>query len=146
MSHLSTHAKGAILDHLTGNATWVAPSNLYLALLKSAAADADTGTTLTADGHEITTPGQDGYARQEIAPGGGTLSAEGATVEGQSETTVQVSVGPFTANLDAATHWALVDATSGGNMWEHGALDSSPDPVISDSIVFPAGTIKLTAG
>lgn len=143
MTSLSDHAKGELLDHLTGQATMTTPTNLYLCLLKSGADDTDTGTTITSGGHEITTPATNGYDREEVTPDGGAMSAEGATTKGQSETTAIVTFGPFTADLSAATHWALCDATTGGNMWLHGSLESSKDPENGGSIVFAAGEFKL---
>jgi len=99
MASLSASIRNALIDHLTGTATYTPPT-FYVALY--------TGDPAVA-GVEVTTPGTNGYSRQ--SPGLGAAS------NGLASNVADVVFGPVdTANWGNVTHVATFDAASGGTL------------------------------
>ena len=111
MGSLSDFAENELLDHIF-NAAYTAPSTVYVAL--STADPLDTGAGLSE-------PVGNGYAREAIT--------FGAAATRRVTQNVEVVFNEATGAWGTITHWALMDALSGGNMLAHGALDSSIAPV-----------------
>ncbi len=125
-----------VLDHLDGTSTWTAPTNLYIALLKSASAAGDDSTTNAAK--EILTPGTNSYARQ--------LVTFAAAASQQKLSDIVVTFGPATtADWPTATHAWLIDSNlvNTGTIWYQGALVAPKTVEVSGSLIFEVGEIKL---
>jgi hypothetical protein len=122
------------LDAKTGRATQTARTT-YAVLLTAAPTDATTMATMA----EIATPAASGYNRQPV-----TWTDPGATEA--SSNSAALTFGPFTADLAAATHVALVSALTGtvGDFIFYWTLDTARDPIIGDSIVFAIGALVMT--
>lgn len=126
----STRGSAIGLDAITGRATQTART-MYLAYLTAAPSDATTMATMS----EVTTPGTNGYTRPVASwtdPSTTELTALSA----------QALSGPFTADLANITHVALVSASTGtvGDLTAYWTLDTARDPIIGDSVQFPATT------
>lgn len=127
-----------LLDHVLGGADFARPATVYVALYSTAPTDAGGGTELT-DG---TAPG---YARIAITNNATNFPAattNGTTGKGEKKLAVAHSSAANSGGSDWPTvlAWALFDASSGGNMLEHGAV--SPLAVTPGaSFTIPADTI-----
>lgn len=129
----SNYLELAILDHIFGKATFTAPSNIYVALCTSAPTDTSTGSTLTEANYT-------GYARKQTSPSDWASASAGAI-----ENANAITFAACTAGSSSATHFALVDASSAGNVLYWGALGATL--AISAGIVpeFAAGDLVVTA-
>ncbi len=99
----SSYLRDKIIKHVLAEASYTAPTNIYLALYTTNPTVDDTGTEVTGGS----------YARQLLsfanASGGAKVSNTSETFSSMPATTV--------------THWGLRDASSGGNLLYFGAFD-----------------------
>jgi hypothetical protein len=125
VANATTYLANALANHVLRGTAYTAPSNRRLALFTTATTDAGGGTEVTGGS----------YARQSV-----TFSAPS---NGAVENTADVV---FT-NMPAATvtHWAIMDATTGGNMLLHGALNAPAVVSSGQDLPFVAGDIDITA-
>ena len=103
--------------------SWSVAPTLYLALFTAAPADAGGGTEVTGGS----------YARAAVAcslanwagtqSAGSTLASSGTG--GQTSNNAAIAFPAPTANWGTITHFAIMDAASGGNMLLWGALTQS---------------------
>jgi hypothetical protein len=124
------------LDAMSGRATQTSRST-YLALLTSAPGDTTTMSSMS----ELTTPGSNGYARQSV-----TWAAPSGDPSSTSNTNA-LTFGPFSSDLAAVTHLALVSASTGtsGDLIWYWTLDTSRDPANGDEIRFNIGALVMTS-
>lgn len=114
MGCLSNYFENKIIDHLRGVATFTPPATWYFALLTAAPSDSGGGTEVTGGS----------YARVAMAANGANLAgtqAAGSTTAstGTSGTTSNNNPIVFpapTADWGTATHLAVYDASTGGNL------------------------------
>jgi hypothetical protein len=138
----SDYLENLIIDHLFRTRTFAKPSALYLALFTAAPSDSGGGTEVTGGS----------YARVNLAPldtnwnatQGGT-SGNSSGSGGQTANAVAITFPAPTANWGTVTHFAIMDAASGGNMLIWDALTAartilSGDPAPS----FAAGALQVT--
>lgn len=119
----TTYLENRILNHLLRNTASTAPATVYLALFTAAPTEAGGGTEVTGGS----------YARQAIT----FLAASGGSVASSADVV-------FTA-LPAATitHVAIMDASTGGNMFYYGALASSVTASAGSDLTFSTGSITV---
>ncbi|MEK9693799.1 MAG: hypothetical protein VW235_12800 [Rhodospirillaceae bacterium] len=129
MIAMSDYLEGKFLDHFLGTASTSAPAAVYLSLHTADPTDAGTGS-------EVSTSGT-AYVRKAItfsAASSGSTSNSGA-VEFDTATSSWGTIG-----------WIGVwDASSGGNLLFHGALDASKTIASGDAFKVNASGITLTA-
>jgi len=146
---LTDDAEGVLLKAMFGNARDVsfAPATWYVALYTSNPGE-------TAGGSECT--GTD-YARASVAnsdanwdlTGGGATDAnadgvaDDATIENASSIDFATVGSGGWCGGSPATHWALLDASSGGTMWVYSALTSSVTLDAGDEPSFAAGALTF---
>ena len=109
------------------------PANVYVEL---------SSTAPNEDGTNVTPPVFTGYARQAAsfgAPGAGAGSAQ------EIANDAQIDFGDPDAD-GSASHFALFDAASGGNMLAAEALDAPVtwQGAVNDPISFPVGSLKVS--
>lgn len=103
----------------------------HVALFTANPTDADTGTEVSGGG----------YARQAATFTVSTNSASNS---------VEVDYGQASANWGNVTHFAIYDATTGGNLLFHGALeDNGGNPATfttnnGDTFKFPVSGLTIT--
>lgn len=133
MSAMSNYLEDALIGVLRGTSI-TAPANFYVALFTTATDDASGGTEVSGNN----------YARVAISAASGSWAAS----SGGNGVTSNVSAVTFptsTGSWGTVTHWALYDASSGGNRWIHGALTSSQAITASGiTASFSAGQISIT--
>jgi hypothetical protein len=128
MAEFSTYLENKIIDHMLRNQSFSPPSTVYVALFT-----ADNGL----EGGTITGEVSGGsYARQSV-----TLSAAS---DGESSNTADIEFPTATADWGTVTHVALMDASTGGNVLMHSALDASKTVNNGDTFKINAGDLDLT--
>jgi hypothetical protein len=144
MSKMSDYLENKLIDHLFRTTTFTAPAGVYVALGTAAADNSFT---------EIASTG--GYARVSCgkadaswnATQGGTAGASSGTGGGTANAgTVTFPSPSATWNSSAdITHFALYDASSGGNMLFWGTLTVAKRVYAGDAApTFPAGSLTVT--
>lgn len=111
MGALTNYLEDALVGHIFRGAAFTAPTTLYVALFTAAPGEAGGGTEVTGGS----------YARVSVA----NASAQWAATSGGNGTTSNVNAITFpapTANWGQATHWAIMDAPTAGNMLAYAAL------------------------
>lgn len=128
MAALSDHAEKLLLDWLMTTGTATRPTNWFVALYTAAPSDSGGGTEVSGGG----------YARQSATFA--AASSPGGTTSNTNEVTFTASGAAF----GTVTHIGIFDASTGGNLLWHGALNASKTIADGDALVFSAGNIDLT--
>lgn len=128
MGSLSNYAENKLLDHVFKTTSYTPPTNVYVAL-----STADPGES----GGTIAEPSGNGYARTACntwsAAASRTTSNPGA-----------VTFPAATGSWGTITHYALYDASTGGNMLAYGPLTTSNAVVNGNVVTFAIGEIDIT--
>lgn len=142
MSMMTNYLENKVIDHLLRNTAWVMPTTVYIALFTAAPSEAGGGTEVAGGS----------YARVQVGPSqsawsatqGGTSGPSSGTT-GQSANVADITFPAPTANWGTVTHFAIMDALTGGNMLMQTAL-SVPKVVNSGDQApkFPATGLTVT--
>ena len=127
MSALSDYAENKVLDVLGANATFTAPSNVYLGLSTGSLGDDNSGTELTGNN----------YSRVSVSFGaaaGGTMSNDAA-----------IEFAAATGSWGSVSHWGLYDAASSGNLLVHGSFSAAKTIASGDVLKVATGDLDITA-
>lgn len=123
MAAMSDYLENKITDHVLRGTAYTSPTTLYVALYTAAPSDSGGGTEVTGGS----------YARVAITAnltnwsgtqGAGTTVASSGT-GGRSSNNGAVTFPAPTANWGTVSHFAILDASSGGNFLFHGTLTAS---------------------
>jgi len=138
----SDFLENLIVDHLFRTRTWSKPTALYMALFTTAPSDSGGGTEVTGGS----------YARVNLAPldtnwaatqGGTTGNSSGTG--GVTSNAVAITFPAPTANWGTVTHFAILDASVGGNMLIWDALVASRTILSGDPAPsFPISALQIT--
>jgi hypothetical protein len=140
----SDYLENQLVDHLFRTATFTKPTHLYMALFTAAPTDSGGGTEVTGGS----------YARVDLLPlnanwtatQGGTTGASSGT-GGQTSNASAITFAAPTANWGIVTHYALFDASVGGNMLVWDALTASRNILNGDPAPsFAIGALVITIG
>ena len=123
MGSFSDYLELELLDHVFLTGSYSQPSNIYIALCKSTVEEDDTGSTLPSE------VSGGSYARKSCASWD-TASA-GSTKNG-----VAITFAQATADWGTVTDFAIVDASTAGNMLAYGKLGASKSIASGDTAVF----------
>ena len=123
MAAMTNFLENNIIDWLLRGQAYTPPANVYIALFTAAPSDAGGGTEVSGGS----------YARVQVASAlanwAGTQSAGSTTASsgtgGTTSNNAAITFPAPTANWGVITHFAIMDASSGGNMLFHGALTTS---------------------
>lgn len=126
MTAFSDYAENALINHLLRNSALSSPATVYLALYTTNPTDADSGAEVSGGSYE----------RKSIA--------FDAPSNGVTQNTSQVSFPVATGTWGTVTHWAIADASSGGNILFHGSLTTPQEIISGRQIVFGAGQVTIT--
>jgi len=119
------------LDHVFKTGEYSQPTHLFIALCKSTIEDDDTGSTLPSE------VSGGSYTRV-------TCDTWDASSSGATENTGAITFAQATADWGTVTDFAIVDASSDGNVIAYGKLTSSKQVDSGDTISFEAGAIDIT--
>lgn len=118
---LADAQKAALLDQLFGDTAITVPATVYIGL---------SSTAPGSDGTNITEPSSGAYARVAVDNSGAGQEWNAATVAAPSvkdntnAITFPESTGAWLAGANL-THYIIMDAATGGNMLDSGALDTA---------------------
>ncbi len=120
----SDHLADELLDHIFNAAAYTPPATVYCGLL-SAYTDDDTFTELSGNG----------YARKDFTF---DAAADGATANTSDE-----QFATATGDWTTATHWAIFDASSAGNLLFRQALDSNATVLTDETFRIKSGQLQI---
>ena len=112
MSQASNYLENKLLDHLFDKTSYTAPS-IYVALADSAPTDATTGSNISETDYTS-------YVRVNVVAGNWAAASSG-TIDNSAAITFAEATG---AGTNPVTHFALIDASSNGNILCYGTLTS----------------------
>lgn len=139
MSKFSNYLEEKIIETTLRGAAMPVPSNIYVALFTADPTDAN----VTAN--EVQTSAWPAYARQDAAAGGAIDTGWAAPSDG---VTSNAKVITFPANNGAsavtATHVAIYDASTAGNLLYHAPLTASKTLQVGDVLSFAIGALTVT--
>jgi len=134
MGSFSDHLENNLLDHVFGGVDYVRPATLYMALLTSAPNDASTGSTIA----EAT---YTGYSRKAVTNNATNFPSASGGVKSNG---TEIVFNECTGGSSTITHFAIVDASSGGNVLGWGALSVSKAISAGDTPKFAVGDLNIT--
>lgn len=127
MSAMSDYLELKFLDHFTGRAATSAPSAVYLGLSTASMNDDNSGTELSGNN----------YSRKAVtfaAAASGSISSNAA-----------VEFDAASGSWGSISHWAIYDASSGGNQLFHGAFTAAKTIGSGDILKVASGSVTITA-
>ena len=126
----TNYLEEALLDHVLRNTAYTSPTTVYVALYSAAPGEAGGGTELTGNG----------YARQAITFG---APAQDGGV-GRVTNSAEILFPEATDDWLEATHFAILDADTAGNMLYYEALGAPRTAALGDQIRFQVGALAVT--
>ncbi len=129
MGSFSNYLENRILDHLFGKNTYTSPT-IYVAL-----STADPGE----DGSGLSEPSGNGYARVQTTENDWN-DASGGAIDNATDITFSQATGGW----GTISHFALMDAASGGNLLAGATLNQSKMIDLGDTAKFGAGDLDVT--
>lgn len=134
MADMTDYLENELIKHLFRTGSFTKPADIYIALYTSATSDDGTGTEVTGGS----------YARVQVSPADANWDATSGT-DGKTANTGAVTFPAPTANWGTVTHFAILDASTAGNMLFHSALTTSRTINNGDQApVFSAGDLTVT--
>jgi len=128
MAAFSNYMEDSITAWINGTTFPTAPTNTFVQLYSQDPTDAGSATGAL-------------YTRVTYAAGGWTRGTGGAgTLSNTNAITMQASA----ASAATASHFAVFDATTGGNLLFYGALSASKSIAVGDEVKFNALQLTLT--
>lgn len=142
MSAMTDYLENQLVDHIFRTASFSKPSVLAIALFTAAPGEAGGGTEVAGGS----------YARVQLNPAdanwnatqGGTVGASSGS-SGLTDNASDITFPAPTADWGQVTHFAILDAASGGNMLMYGALTTAKTVNNGDPAPkFTAGDLDIT--
>lgn len=129
MAQMSNYLENALVNHVFRNTPFTTPGVVHMAIFSSDPGEDASGTELESG----TSPG---YARKTF-----TL---GAPTDGVASNDAEILFAAATGDWVAATHIAVFDEATGGNMLMYKALPSSVSVLNTNNFRIPVGDFQVT--
>lgn len=129
MGSFTDHWENEILDHLFGKGSYTPPT-IHVGLSTANPGD---------DGAGLSEPSGNGYARVSTSAADWN-SASGGSLDNANA----IEFPQATGNWGTITHFALFDASTGGNMLAHSSLTQSKAITNGDTARFSAGDLDVS--
>ena len=126
MAEMSNYLENALVNATLRNTSYTSPATIYVALYTTDPTDADTGTEVAGNG----------YARQSVA--------FSAPSNGATSNSAAVEFPQATGSWGTVAYIGLRDASSGGNLLYHTALDASKAIATGDVFRIAIGSLTVT--
>jgi hypothetical protein len=126
MAEISNYLENALVNATLRNTSYTSPATVYVALYTIDPTDADTGTEVAGNG----------YVRQSV-----TFSAPS---DGATSNSAAVEFPQATGSWGTIAYIGLRDASSGGNLLYHTALDASKAIATGDVFRIAIGSLTVT--
>ena len=121
MSSMSNYLENKLTDHLFRGVPYTAPATLEFALFTAAPTDTGGGTEVSG-GSYARVPLVANATNFAATNAAGSTAATSSGTSGTTSNNVLITFPAPTANWGVATHMAICDAHTGGNMLHWGAL------------------------
>ena len=126
MAEISNYLEDALINGTIRGTTYTAPSTVYVGLYITDPTDANTGTEVSGGS----------YARQSV-----TFAAP---TNGSSASNADVTFPQATGSWGTVGWIGILDASSGGNLLYHTALDASKTIDTGDIFKIASGNLTVT--
>jgi hypothetical protein len=126
MAEMSNYLENALINATLRNTSYTSPAAVYLALYTSDPTDADSGTEVSGGS----------YARQAIT--------FGAPSNGVSTNSAAIEFPQATGSWGTVGWIGIEDASTGGNLLYHTALDTSKTIASGDIFKIAIGSLSVT--
>ena len=126
MAEFSNYLENAVINAVLRNTTYTSPTTVYVGLYTTDPTDADSGTEVSGGS----------YARTSVA--------FDAPSNGVTQNTADLTFPTATASWGTVTHIGLYDASTGGNLLFHTALDTSKAIDSGDIFKITTGNLTVT--
>jgi hypothetical protein len=126
MAEISNYLEDALINATLRNTSYTSPATIYVALYTTDPTDADTGTEVAGNG----------YVRQSVT--------FGAPSNGATSNSAAVEFPQATGSWGTVAYIGLRDASSGGNLLYHTALDTSKTISTGDVLRLAIGSLTVT--
>jgi hypothetical protein len=126
MAEMSNYLENALINATLRNTAYTSPTTVYLALYTTDPTDADAGTEVSGNG----------YARQSIT--------FGAPSNGVSTNSAAIEFPQATGSWGTVAYVGIRDASTGGNLLFHTALDASKTIATGDVFRVAIGSLSVT--
>lgn len=126
MAEFSNYLENAVINAVLRAQTYTSPATVYVGLYTTDPTDADTGTEVSGGS----------YARVSVA--------FDAPSNGVTQNTADLTFPTATASWGTVTHIGLHDASTGGNLLFHTALDTSKAIDSGDIFKITTGNLTVT--
>ena len=144
MAAASDYLENKLVDHILRGQTLsaTAPASLFVALYTAAPNDVGGGTEVTGNN----------YARVAVSraltawagtQGAGTTVASSGT-GGVTSNNAAITFPTPSGSWGTVTHFAILDASTGGNVFFHGALTTPQTINTGNTVSFAAGQLVIT--
>ena len=133
----SNYFENAILKHIFGDTSYSVPATLYVGLWDNSVTLSDTSTGASAG--EVETSGT-GYGRVAVTNDDTKWTVTDNVVENAADVTFATA----TADWGTINQFAILDATTGGNILFWSTLAVSKTVTTGDTVRFNAGDITIT--
>jgi hypothetical protein len=132
MSAFSADLENKVMNHVLGGSDYSRLATVYLALFTAAPNETGGGTEVSGSG----------YSRLAITNNATNFPASsgGQKSNGTALTFAAASGGAW----GTVTHWALMSASSGGDMLFFGALNAAKAIADTDVVSFPVSALSIT--
>lgn len=130
----SNYLQAKIADHVVGKTSFTMPTNVYVALCTAEVTDTQTGSTITEANYTS-------YARVQTDGDDWNAYASDETTNAN-----EITFPACTGGTSSVTHFAVLDASTNGNLLFFDALDSPATLEVSTAITpsFAPDTLALT--
>ncbi len=126
MAEFSNYLENAVINAVLRATTYTSPTTVYVGLYTTDPTDADSGTEVSGGS----------YARTSVA--------FDAPSNGVTQNTSDLTFPTATASWGTVTHIGIHDASSGGNLLFHTALDTSKAIDSGDIFKITSGNLTVT--
>jgi len=126
MAEMSNYLENALINATLRNTSYTSPATVYVGLYTSDPTDADTGTEVSGGS----------YARQAVT--------FGAPSNGVSTNTAAIEFPQATGTWGTVGWIGIEDASTGGNLLYHTALDASKTIATGDIFKIAIGSLSVT--
>ncbi len=135
---MSNYLEDKIATHIFQDTAFAQPAKIYIALTKTVATDAMTGTSIVeVDGS--------GYVRTLVCTPGSNCDSgfDDPAGTGVTENTGAITFATATGDWGPVSGVAIVDASTAGNLLMYGALTTPRNVLNGDIFQFNAGDLDI---
>jgi len=141
-SALTNFWENELIDHLFRNRSYTAPTALFVALYTAAPGETGGGTEVSGGSYARVDKAQGATVWE--GTGGETTATDSAGTGGGTQNISAITFPTPSANWGTVTHFAALDASSGGNMYFYGALAAAKNINNGDPApAFGAGALDV---